>query len=252
MAGPSHIATISPGLAEAPDAIGGPPVPQDSMNAQDPKRQAVQQLASESLSRGDAIGWFDQLYRKAAGDSGMIPWALLRPHTHLTEWLDANPPARSGLRATVVGCGLGDDAEELARRGYQVTAFDISTAAIEWVKKRFPNSQVSYLGADLFNVPTSLKRSADLVVEFNTIQALPLEMRERTLQCIAELVAPGGKLLVVCRARGDHEDAGQIPWPVSRKELEGLSRASLREIAFEDILDEEDPPVRRFRAVYIR
>ena len=220
--------------------------------AEDPKRALARRLAAESLERGDPTGWFDVLYQKAAGDSDMIPWALLRPHTHLTEWLDQNAPARGHMRATVVGCGLGDDAEELARRGYEVTAFDISGEAIAWVRKRFPLSPVKYLVADLFHAPAELKRAGDLVVEFNTVQALPVSLRSQMLRCIAELVAPGGRLLLICRARDDENDPGQLPWPVSRAELSALDGAGLREVAFEDLLDEGDPPVRRFRAVYAR
>jgi hypothetical protein len=68
---------------------------------------------------------------------GDIPWADLAPNPSLVEWLDTH--AVSG-RALKVGAGLGDDAEELARRGLAVTAFDVAPTAVESARRRFPES----------------------------------------------------------------------------------------------------------------
>jgi hypothetical protein len=43
-----------------------------------------------------------------------------------------------------------------------------------------------------------------------------------------------------------------MPWPLTREELGGFVRAGLEELSFEDFVDDETPPVRRFRAVYHR
>ncbi len=58
------------------------------MSEPDPVRSKVQELASESLKRGDATGWFDQLYRSADGAEQAIPWARMEPNVHLGAWLD--------------------------------------------------------------------------------------------------------------------------------------------------------------------
>ena len=57
-------------------------------------------------------------------------------------------PSASEQKALIIGCGLGDDAEALAKLGFEVTAFDISTSAIAWCQQRFPDSTVNYLVAD--------------------------------------------------------------------------------------------------------
>src|SRR3989440_723573 len=215
----------------------------------DPSRELVQKLASESLRRGDPTGWFEQLYAGAAGNTDVIPWVRLLPNPNLIQWLDRNGGETGARRAMVVGCGLGDDAEELAHRGFFVTAFDISAAAIGWAKRRFQDSKVKYAVADLFNLPQEWKEKFDLVVEIYTIQALPLDVRQRALQSLASLVAPAGELLYIGRGRDDDADAGNLPWPISRAELRTLIESGLKEISFEDYLDEEDPPVRRFRAL---
>jgi protein-L-isoaspartate O-methyltransferase len=45
-----------------------------------------------------------------------------------------------GKRALVVGCGLGYDAEFLARLGYAVTGFDVAPTAIERAVRENPGS----------------------------------------------------------------------------------------------------------------
>lgn len=69
------------------------------------------------------------MYSAAGEDLAALPWASLKPFPLLVEWLDG-PGAEVGGEALVVGTGLGDDAEELARRGFAVTAFDLSPTAI--------------------------------------------------------------------------------------------------------------------------
>lgn len=66
---------------------------------------------------------------------------IWRPHPALLAWLDGEP---EGVRhrALVIGCGLGDDAEAVRRRGYRVSAFDIAPTAIARCRQRFPDSKV--------------------------------------------------------------------------------------------------------------
>ncbi|HEV7652255.1 MAG TPA: class I SAM-dependent methyltransferase [Actinophytocola sp.] len=172
---------------------------------------------------------FEELYASVGHDLDQVPWARLGPNPALVEWLDTRP---AGGRALVVACGFGDDAEELARRGYEVTAFDLSETAIGWCRRRFPESTVDYRVADLFT--ERWEPSFDLVVELYTIQSLPLESRRRVVTVIAAPVATGGSLFVRCFARADDAPVGGRPWPVSRAELawfteEGLVEERLRE-----------------------
>jgi hypothetical protein len=62
----------------------------------------------------------------------------------------------------------------------------------------------------------------------------------------------GATLLVIARGRGEDDDPGQMPWPLLPAELDPLRACGLREIRFEDYMDVEDPPVRRFRATFRR
>ncbi|HEY8155620.1 MAG TPA: class I SAM-dependent methyltransferase [Myxococcota bacterium] len=215
-------------------------------------RDEVRRLAQESIARGDATGWFEELYRRASGSWDRVPWADLAANPFLVEWL-GSPDARAcGKRCLVVGCGLGDDAEALAAAGFEVVAFDVSQTAIEACRARFPASRVEYAVADVLAPPPAWKRGFDLVFESYTLQVLPPAARSVAMAALASLLAPRGRLLVLCRARDREEPEGQLPWPLTREELGALRAQGLAELSFEDFLDDEKPPVRRFRAQFER
>lgn len=69
---------------------------------------------------------YDELYREA-GDSGGLPWEIGGPQPALAAVLDG----AKGPTVLDLGCGSGDLAIALARRGYEVTGVDISAVAID-------------------------------------------------------------------------------------------------------------------------
>lgn len=216
----------------------------------DVDRTTARELASRHVAAGDPLGWFEVLYAMAAGDASIIPWADLTPNPNLVSWLEARGVVGSGRQALKVGCGLGDDAEELARRAFDTTAFDISSTAISWCRRRFPGSSVHYVVADLLQPLDDWAGRFDLVVESYTLQVLPPGLRDDAMRRVAGFVAPGGTLLVIARGREPCEPEGVMPWPLTRQELTVFEEAGLTVRQFEDYLDDEDPPVRRFRVDY--
>lgn len=207
-------------------------------------------MVASYQSRGDPTGWFENVYRDAQGDFRAIFWADLVPNPYLITWLDQHSNSGDRLRAVTIGCGVGDDAEALSSHGYKVTAFDISPAAIDLCCKRYPESRVEYLVVDLFNYSPAWTHGFDLVFECNTIQVLPGVYRVRALNAIANLVAPGGTLLVSCRSRNADQRENEFPLPLDRAEIDGFLRAGLKEDAFEAYDDDQDPPVPHFFACY--
>lgn len=216
-------------------------------------RKFVAKLAAQHVESGRPTGWFEPLYVAASGDAGKVPWADLAPNPGLVAWARrAGTTVRSGMRALVVGCGLGDDAEELARWGMQVVAFDISPTAVAWAKRRFARSAVRYESADLFDPPAIWTRAFDFVFEAYTLQSVPESTRPAAIDRVAAFVALGGTLLIIARGRDEHEDVAGPPWPLAASELDRIERTGLEVASFEDYMDDEAPPQRRFRAQYER
>ena len=213
-------------------------------------RSRVEKLAQQSYARNDPTGWFEQLYNTAQGDESAIPWANLTVNPNLANWLKKQNIRGKGKTALVVGCGLGDDAEALADLGFEVFGFDISPTAIAWCQKRFLGSQVNYVIDDLLNPTVINNRHFDFILESYTLQALPAGVRHQGIESISKLLAPQGRLLIICRGRDVNEPATSLPFPLTKQELAYFEQLGLEQIKFEDYLDQGDKPVRRFRIEY--
>lgn len=215
-------------------------------------RERARALSKTSLERGDALGWFEEFYREAGGDPGRIPWADRNGHPLLVEWLARPGIDLRGKRALVVGCGLGEDAEELARAGASVCAFDLSPTAIEWCRRLWPDSRVEYRAANLFEAPRAWSAAFDFVLEIYTLQALPRDLLEPAARALASFVAPRGEVLAISRAREPDEPLGELPWPLTRAEIDVFSRLGLCALELEDIASAGDPPTRHWRGRFAR
>ena len=150
-------------------------------------RDNINNLAQESIAKNDPCWWFDVLYQQANNDPDKIPWAKMRSHPYFQDWLDRLTEGDIAPDASVlvIGCGLGDDSEALSDKGFNnITAFDISPKAIDWCKKRFLNSAVNYVVADLFELDPSWQSQFDLVYECRNIQALPLNVRAEIIETV--------------------------------------------------------------------
>jgi SAM-dependent methyltransferase len=215
-------------------------------------RERTKEIAESFLAKGDAVGWFDALYKEAAGDNGRIPWADLEPNRFFRAWAEKTNLQGNDRRALVVGCGLGDDARYLHDLGFRVTAFDVSPTAIDWARRLHRETDINFISADLFEPPKEWFQAFDFVLEVYTIQPLPLEMRSAVIDAIANFVKFQGKLLVVTRGREDDEVPTELPWALSRRDLARFDENGFRQLSFEIAEGDEEPPIPRFVVEYER
>jgi SAM-dependent methyltransferase len=201
----------------------------------DPDEQA-RELAAESLAGDDAVGWFERLYVSADQGEATVPWDVETPQQVLVDWAMQRQLDGRGRSALVVGCGLGRDAEFIAGLGFHTVAFDISPTAIRNAKRRHPESEVSYVVADLLDPPNDWHGAFDLVAESITVQSLPRRLRKEATAAVSAMVAPGGTLIVVSGVLGEDEDPDDgPPWPLTRAEIEAFSTADLAPARIEEI-----------------
>ena len=215
----------------------------------DPRAKA-RELAAQAVQDGDPTRWFEELYALAERGDATVPWADLEPNPVLRRVLPAL--AVDGARTLVVGCGYGDDAVLLAAEGARVTAFDVASTAVARCRQRFPEAPVDWCVADALAPPGAWAHAFDLVVEINTLQVLPPAERAWAGQALGRCVAAGGALLVIARGREPDEPEGAMPWPLTVAEVEALAAGGLVLEQLDDLLDHEDPPVRRLIAVLRR
>jgi hypothetical protein len=196
----------------------------------------------------EATGWFEPLYAAAEAGEGVVPWDRGAPNGTLVEWTAARALDGRGRRAVVVGSGLGDDAEHVAGLGFETVGFDIAPTAVRGARRRFPGSSVSYVVADLLDVPREWRHAFDLVVEVFTVQALPDPPRASAIAAVSSLVAGGGTLVVVASARSPDEPADGPPWPLTRGEIEAFATDGVEAVRIEDLRGQAAPFARRWRA----
>jgi len=212
---------------------------------------AYKKMVKEHQENDKPTAWFDSIYTDAQGDYKRVFWADLEPSPYLVKWLEENPNSSKEKKAIVVGCGVGDDAQALDDYGYEVTAFDISPEAINLCKKRYPNTKVNYLVADLFDYDKQWLENFDVVYECNTIQVLPGKYRVQARKAISNLVKQNGHALVSCRSRKKGEQEDDIPLPLDYDEINKfVSEDDLKEISFLAYDDTQIPSVPHFFAVY--
>ncbi|MCW5775451.1 MAG: methyltransferase domain-containing protein [Phycisphaeraceae bacterium] len=202
---------------------------------------------------------FEGVYRDAAGDDSRLPWHDGRANPSLVCWLNAEAPrlVRPGVRAVVVGCGLGDDVAELETRGYDAVGFDVSPTCVAWARARHPGLADRLVIADATRLPSNLRCRFELVVECYTIQSVPPEMRDRVVRGVVSLAKPHGVVVAVARARPEGWPLAEVtgpPYPLTRSELVSLFEAEgfVPVRAPDEFEDDETPPVARLRCAFRR
>jgi 2-polyprenyl-3-methyl-5-hydroxy-6-metoxy-1,4-benzoquinol methylase len=196
--------------------------------------------------------WFNEVYARAADDPARVPWADLAPHPLTKAFVDAQLAGLAGVRALDVACGLGDNAEYLAAAGADVAAFDFVPQAIDWARRRFPQSRVDYRVADLFALPADWRGAFDLVHECYTLQALVPYSLADAMAALAAMLAPGGRLLLVARARDEAAGGAGPPWLLPPSIFALAKQHGLEPVVIEDIAATAEIDRRHWRAVLRR
>jgi 2-polyprenyl-3-methyl-5-hydroxy-6-metoxy-1,4-benzoquinol methylase len=173
---------------------------------------------------------YDELYRDTA-DSGGPPWSIGRPQPALEAVLDQGV---KGPKVLDIGCGPGDLAIALARRGYDVTAVDISHVAIDMARAKAAREGVTVH----FEVQdaTNLSLAAapfDSVFDSGLLHSLNRHDARDVDAYVAQLpslTAPGGRMFVLAISL-----AAAQGWGVTEESL----RACFPEPAWVDTVIEE-------------
>ncbi|MCB5180587.1 class I SAM-dependent methyltransferase [Streptomyces antimicrobicus] len=109
-----------------------------------------------------------------------------------------------------IGCGPGDNAVFLARRGYRVTAIDAASAAVEQARRRAGDLEIEFAVADATDL-TGYEGRFDSVLDSALFHTLPGPARPRYAAALHRVTRPGAQLSVLCFA----DVPGGMPAPLS-------------------------------------
>ncbi|MCI0610141.1 MAG: TPMT family class I SAM-dependent methyltransferase, partial [Anaerolineae bacterium] len=96
-------------------------------------------------------------------------------------------------RMIVLGAGRGHDARLFARHGFQVTAVDFASQAVQEMQRLAdPESPVEILQHDIFTLPETLTNSFNYVLEYTCFCAIDPNRRGEYADLVTRLLKPNG------------------------------------------------------------
>src|SRR5262249_19509814 len=143
-------------------------------------------------------------------------------------------------RAIELGCGTGASAVWLARQGYDVTAVDVSSLAIEraWQRAEQAGGSVHFLTADVLQPLADLGGPFDFFFDRGCYHVVRREDVTAYLRTLERLTRPGSVGLVLAgNAREPHEPGPPV---VSEEEIRAelsslFDLVHLREFRFDQV-----------------
>lgn len=158
--------------------------------------------------------------------------------TQLARWLRESVQAylsaafRPGDHVLELGCGTGEDALWLARRGVRVTATDVSQSMLAVAQRKAAATGlanlIDFAAIDLASLPSSNHHSSPVTQRFPFSGAFsnfgPLNCladRRAVAEALAEWVRPGGQVVLVVMGPA-------CPWEMGWHLLHGQPRQAFR------------------------
>ena len=180
---------------------------------------------------GDPAEWWNEAYASGAD----LPWDIGEPQPAFAEYA-----AEEGLEGRVldIGCGTGTHARWAAERGHAAVGADVSEVGIERAQAKADERglDVTFRVVNALDLPDGLG-AFDTVLDSGLFHAFDADQRETYADELADVVASGGRVLIVGFAEGAPEDGG--PNPFSRSDVRAAfstddwSIHEIRDAAFE-------------------
>lgn len=170
------------------------------------------------IKNGKFPNW-DDLYRYMKAES--MPWFYSALDPNLDHIL-CKLKIYSGA-ALDIGAGPGTQAMALAEKGFEVTATDISRAALKRALtiSREKGLDIDFRHDDILN--TKLKKKFDFVFDRGCFHVLPPERRLDYVSIVYGLIKPNGFLFIKCFSHLEPREEG--PYRFTMKQINALFSA---------------------------
>lgn len=144
-------------------------------------------------SRHDT-GW-DRIYHRYRPES--LPWELGRPREVLAEVVNSGRVAPSG--ALDLCCGAGTNPVYMAKKGFDVTALDISDKAVEYAKEQTYKAgvKINFLVSNFLSLPFK-NEAFDFVFDFGCFHHVQIKDRPTFIKGVHRVLKSKGSYLLVC------------------------------------------------------
>ncbi len=148
----------------------------------------------------------ERIYKTMPLDA--IPWNVETPPGILVELVEGGkvPPCR----AIDLGCGAGNYAIYLARKGFDVTGVDIAPSAIAQARENAERAGVScrFLEADVLGDLQEVQETFDFAYDWELLHHIFPDKRKRYVRNVHRLLNPKADYLSVCFHENDPQFGG--------------------------------------------
>ncbi len=144
-------------------------------------------------SRHDT-GW-DRIYHRYLPEC--LPWELGKPRSVLLELVESGRVVPG--KTLDLCCGAGTNPVYLSKKGFEVTALDISDKAVEYAKEKAHEAEVdiNFLVADFLNLPFR-KEEFDFTFDFGCFHHVRANDRITFIKGVYRVLKPKGTYFLVC------------------------------------------------------
>ncbi len=138
---------------------------------------------------------WDQIYRRYP--LGELGWELGKPRSILVELVEKGLIKKG--KALDTCCGAGTNTVYLAEKGFEVTGIDISTAAIEYAKKKAEQAgvKIDFRVQNFLNLPFE-DEEFDFVFDMGCFHHVKVEDRLTFIKGVYRVLKNGGNYLLTC------------------------------------------------------
>jgi cyclopropane fatty-acyl-phospholipid synthase-like methyltransferase len=179
---------------------------------------------------------WERLYQEREIES--MPWFNPELDTDLKQALD-ELGVQSGSTLDL-GTGPGTQAMQLDRSGFEVTATDISGAAIRLAREKAEAQglDITWMQDDILD--TRLAQQFDFIFDRGCFHVLPPEQRQDYIRIVRDLLKPGGYLFLKCFSHLQPGEQGPFRFtPEQIQEIfsSRLMVLSIKETVYQGTLD---------------
>lgn len=154
--------------------------------------QAVRDFWTKNLN---GLKFLDS-FPRTAGEFWSASEFRYKYHYHLPPLFDRIALSHPGADLLEVGCGMGDDTAQWAKRGLSVTAVDLTKPAVECAKLRFKmcglNGNILIGNAESLEFPDN---SFDIVYSFGVLHHTP--GTDKAIEEVRRVLKVGGLALIM-------------------------------------------------------
>jgi len=165
---------------------------------------------NSAVPAGEFFDWY------AKGD---LPWQIDRPQPEVLRLIEEGKFESPILD---LGCGSGDNAIELARRGYRVLGMDLVPEALRMARDKVAKAKLvhppEFLTGDALRLAES-GVEAETVLDCALFHVLEDEERPAYVHGLETVLSPGGRLHILCFSELETREPG--PRRLTQKSITG-------------------------------